>query len=100
MHIRVLAAFKMKALAVCFIFFRLIYIALGDVEFSDFEKLPTQINRYLETKIMPPDLKNIIRLIRQRKVMKPYSKIFDMELLENKDEAQIRSVIKLINIIN
>lgn len=90
MCIIVSTSFKMKVLTAYFTFFGLICITLGD---ADFEKLPSQINSYLETKFMSPDLKSTIELIRQRKVMKPYSKNFKMKLLDNKDEAQTRAVI-------
>lgn len=80
----------MKVFTTCITFFRLISIALG---IADLEMLPDQINTYLETKVMTPDLKNTFELIRQRKVMKPYSKNFDMKLLDHKDEAQTRAVI-------
>lgn len=78
----------MKGLTALFIFFRLISIILGN---SYFEALPSQINSYLETNVMSPDLQNLFELIRQRKVL--YSKNLDMKLLDDKDETQSRLVI-------
>jgi hypothetical protein len=80
----------MQGLTALFIFLRLISITLGN---ADFEALPSQINSYLETKVVSPDLKNSIELIRQRKVLKPNSKNLNMKLLDDKDEEQSRLVI-------
>jgi hypothetical protein len=89
-YLRVLESFTMKGLTALFIFFRLISIILGN---AYFEALPSQINSYLETNVMSPDLQNLFELIRQRKVLKPYSKNLDMKLLDDKDETQSRLVI-------
>jgi len=79
----------MRGTSTALLLFSLATLAFGKV---DFEKLPDEINRYLETKILTPEFKETVDLIRQKKTMKTYSTRFDMKLMDGLSEEKISKV--------
>jgi len=63
--------------------------ALGEV---DFQRLPDDLNHFLESKTLTPDLEKTINLLRQKRSLKTTSRKLDMNLMDGKSEEHINKV--------
>jgi hypothetical protein len=60
------------------------------------QKLPNQIDSYLETKSITPEFFETIDLLKQRKKLKPLSRELDMKLLDGKNEEEAKEVLNFL----
>jgi hypothetical protein len=69
-------------------------VAFGAAPKVDFAKLPVQFNHFLDTKEITPEFREVLDLIRQKKI-KPYSSkndMYDMKLFDGMDKDQMAKV--------
>lgn len=79
----------MRKVCAAFLLLSLASLAIGEV---DFESLPQQLNRFLETKTITPELEKTVNLLRQKRSLKPSNTKFDMNLMDGKSETHASKV--------